>query len=365
MRKIVIIFASILLFAQSASALTKYGDATINKGFLDVVRNGRTLRFTDPDRTYKILKYDVLRVGPDSMVTLDTVQNTIVKFGSNAVFQVRPWKQKKKRGYLRMLYGKALVMTRKIFTRKDRFNLKTATAVAGVRGSGYGLEVTSNGNTEIEGKGGEIEFTPNYSRNGGTLVNPGQRSLSLNGIEATEPTAYEPEEELPGLDSVPPTAKESVEIDNKEFYIENDLADMDEFEEGEKETADIDEIIEEPEETQPESKEEERDEETKDEPEETIDEEADIDLEEDLVESEDLEETELIVEIPLDEIPLDLPDTMKQDDIIDEGVKTTDDTPEIILPDTSDILDDVSNIIDDAVDENLKQQGNVKIIIEK
>jgi hypothetical protein len=67
----------------------------------------------------------------------------------------------------------------------------------------------------------------------------------------------------------------------------------------------------------------------------------------------------------ISEIPLDLPDTVKQDDIIDEGVKTTDDTPEIILPDTSDILDDVSNIIDDAVDENLKQQGNVKITIEK
>lgn len=362
MRKIVIIFASILLFAQPASALTKYGDATINKGFLDVVRNGRTLRFTDPDRTYKILKYDVLRVGPDSMVTLDTVQNTIVKFGSNAVFQVRPWKQKKKRGYLRMLYGKALIMTKKIFTRKDRFNLKTATAVAGVRGCIVPVEVTSNGILEIEvleSEPGKVGITPTYSDRE-TPVNKGERSLSLNGIKATEPTAYEPEEGLPGLDSVPPTAKESVEIDNKEFYIENDLADMDEFEEGEKETADIDEIIEEPEETQPESRKEEPDEEMKDEPEETIDEEADKDFEEDLTESEDLEDVEVI-----SEIPLDLPDTMKQDDIIDEGVKTTDDTPETILPDTSDILDDVSDTVDEAVNENLQQQGNVKITIEK
>jgi len=359
MRKIVIIFASILLFAQSASGLTKYGDATINKGFLIVVRNGQTLRFTDPDQTYEILKHDVLKVGPDSMITLDTVQNTIVKFGSNAVFQVRPWKQKKKRGYLRMLYGKALVMTKKIFTRKDRFNLKTATAVAGVRGSRWRPEVTSTGILEIEVLEGKIGITPTYSRDVEILVNKGKRSVSLNGIKATEPTAYEPEEE-PELDSVPPTAKESVEIDNKEFYIENDLADTDEFEEGEKETADIDEIIKEPEETQPESKEEEPDEETKDEPEETIDEEPDADFEEDLAESEDLEEVEVI-----SEIPLDLPDTMKQDDITDEVLKTTDDTPEIILPDTSDILDDVSNTVDDAVNENLQQKGNVKIIIEK
>jgi hypothetical protein len=243
--------------------------------------------------------------------------------------------------------------------------LKTATAVAGVRGSGYRPRVTSNGILEIEVLEGKIGITPTYSRDVEILVNKGNRSVSLNGIKATEPTPYEPEEEPPGLDSVPPTAKESVEIDNKQFYIENDLADKDEFEEGEKETAHIDEIIEEPEETQPDSKEEEPDEETKDEPEETIDEEADIDLEEDLVESEDLEETELIVEIPLDEIPLDLPDTMKQDDIIDEGVKITDDTPETILPDTSGILDDVSDTVDDAVNENLQQKGNVKIIIEK
>ncbi len=360
MRKIVIIFASILLFAQSASGLTKYGDVTINKGSLILVRNGQTLRFTDPDQTYEILKNDVLKVGPDSMITLNTVQNTIVKMGSNAVFQVRPWKQKKKRGYLRMLYGKALVMTRKIYIKKDRFHLKTATAVAGVRGSLWKPEVTSNGILEIEVREGKVGITPTYSRDVEILVNKGQRSVSLNGIKATEPTAYEPEKEPPGLDSVPPTAKESVEIDNKEFYVENDLTDMDAFEESEKETADIDEIIEEPEEIQPESKEEEPDEETKDEPEETIDEEADKDFEEDLAESEDLSEMEVI-----DEIPLDLPDTMKQDDIIDEGVKITDDTPEIDFPDASDILDDASNTVDDAVNENLQQQGNVKIIIEK
>ncbi len=343
MRKIVIIFASILLFAQSASGLTKYGDATINKGFLIVVRNGQTLRFTDPDQTYEILKHDVLKVGPDSMVTLDTVEKTIVKFGSNAVFQVRPWKQKKKRGYLRMLYGKALVMTKKIFTRKDRFNLKTATAVAGVRGSGYRPRVTSNGILEIEVFEPPVGITPTYSDRE-TPVNKGERSVSLNGIRATEPTAYEPEEEPPGLDSVPPTAKESVESDNREFYIENDLADKDEFEEGEKETADIDEIIEEPEETQPESKEEEPDEE------------VDEDFEEDLAESEGLSEMEVI-----SEIPLDFPDTMKQDYIIDEGLVS----PEIGLPDASGILDDVSNTVDDAVNENLQQKGNVKIIIEK
>jgi len=251
-------------------------------------------------------------------------------------------------------------MTKKIFTRKDRFNLKTATAVAGVRGSGYRPRVTSNGILEIEVFEGKIGITPTYSRDVEILVNKGERSVSFNGIKATKPTAYEREEGPPELDSVRPTDKKSLEIPNKPFYIRNDLADKDEFEEGEKETAHIDEIIEEPEETQPEAEEEEPDEETEDEPEETIDEEADEDFEEDLAESEDLRPIEVI-----SEIPLDLPDTMKQDDIIDEGVKTTDDTPEIILPDTSDILDDVSDTVDDAVNENLKQKGNVKIIIEK
>jgi len=360
MKKIAImfVFASILLFAQSAFGLTKYGDATINKGLLIVVRSGQALRFTDPDQTYEILKYDVLKAGADSMITLNTVEDAVVRMGSNAVFQVRPWKQKKRRGYLRMLYGKALFMTKRMLARKRGFGLKTATAVMGVRGTRWKTQVASSGIQETEVREGIVGIMPTYS----TIeiaVNRGERSLTLNAnraIKAAEIPGEPEEEPSTELDSAAPTSEGAVEVDNQDFYVENELSDTDEFEESEKETADIDEEIEEPEEVPPEAEEDEPAEEAEEGPGEAIDEEADIDLEEDLIENEDLEETELIVEIPFD-----LADTMEQDDIIAEGLVS----PETDLPDTSDILDDVTNTVDDAVNVDLQQSGEVKITIEK
>ena len=97
MKKIIIILFSVLIFTSPALGLTKYGDATIKKGYLTVVRGGKNLKFSDTSQTHVILNKDVLKVGDDSLVTLKTIQDSIVQMGSNAVFQVRPWKHKKRK----------------------------------------------------------------------------------------------------------------------------------------------------------------------------------------------------------------------------------------------------------------------------
>ena len=109
--------------------LTKYGDAEVKKGKLIIVRDGRTFLYDTNSGDVPVLKNDVLRVGKKSYVVLNTVEDTRIKMGANAVFQIRPWKQRKKIGYLRMLYGKLVFKTKKLLKKKRKFRYKGRTFI--------------------------------------------------------------------------------------------------------------------------------------------------------------------------------------------------------------------------------------------
>ncbi len=345
MKKIIIIFVFIFVFVSPAFGLKKYGDAFIKKGHMTVLRGGQNLKFSDSGRTYLIFNNDVLKVGDDSLVILRTVQDAIVQIGSNAVFQVRPWKQKKKHGYLRMLFGKAIFKVRKFFVKKKRFNFKTATAVAGVRGTKWKEQVTSTGVGETEGIEEIVVLTP-VGRNFEIHVKPGERALSLNTVKITRPIKVPVEERVKEeepeivLTSLPPTSKESVKIENKEFYIINNIVTADEFKEYEREFVDINENFDKLEEPPPGEKEE-------------VEEEPDEDFEEDLKESEDVPEVELQAALPLVSIEVGKP-------IESEKI------PEIELDlDTEEIIEDLTDIVNEAATESLDKKGNLSIQFEK
>ena len=333
------------MFVPPAFGLKKYGDAFIKKGHMTVLRGGQNLKFSDSGRTYLIFNNDVLKVGDDSLVILRTVQDAIVQIGSNAVFQVRPWKQKKKHGYLRMLFGKAIFKVRKFFIKKKRFNFKTATAVAGVRGTKWKEQVASTGVGETEVIEEIVVLTP-VDRNFEIHVKPGERALSLNTVKITRPIKVPVEERVKEeepeivLTSLPPTSKESVKIENKEFYIINNIVTADEFEESERTEVDINENFDKLEEPPPGEKEE-------------VEEEPDEDFEEDLKESEDVPEVELQAVLPLVSIEVGKP-------IESEKI------PEIEIDlDTEEIIEEVTDIVNEAATESLDKRGNLSIQFEK
>jgi hypothetical protein len=347
MKKIIIIFVFIFMFVSPAFGLTKYGDATIKKGHLIVLRGGQNLKFSDSGRTYLILNKDVLKVGDDSLVILKTVEDAIVRMGSNAVFQVRPWKQKKKHGFLRMLYGKAIFKVRKFFVKKKRFNFKTATAVAGVRGTKWKEQTTSTGAGETEGIEEIVVITP-AGRNFEIHVKPGERSLTLNTVKITKPIKVPVEERVREeepeivLTSLPPTSKESVKIENKEFYIINNIVTVDEFKESESEIVDINENFDKLEEPPPGAKEE-------------VEEEPDEDFEGDFEESEDVPEIELQAALPLVSIAIEVGKPIESEKI-----------PEIEIDlDTEEIIEEVTDIVNEAATESLDKKGNLSIQFEK
>ena len=149
MKKFIFLFLPVVcLYMQSAYGLPKYGDAVIKRGSLTVVRQGQSTVYNSGDQAIEIQQKDVLRAGRSSQIVLSTVEETSVRMGSNAVFQVKSWQQRQKTGLLRMLYGKMLFKTKKLRGR-NRFRLKTATAIMGVKGTEGNTEVGSTGNTVL------------------------------------------------------------------------------------------------------------------------------------------------------------------------------------------------------------------------
>ncbi len=183
-KRLVLLLIILGFVVQPAFGLRKYGDAVVKRGKLTVVRDGETLMYQRGNDEIQILRNDVLRVGKRSLVILKTIENTTLRMGSNAVFQVRPWKQRKKHGYLRMLFGKLLFKTKKQKD-KNRFRFKTATATIGIKGTIGLTEVDPSANTQLASYEG-IPILIGVEEEE-QEIGAGNVSFVMNGNSATEP----------------------------------------------------------------------------------------------------------------------------------------------------------------------------------
>ena len=256
MKQVILCFAFLLL-SSSGYGLTKYGEATVKKGGLTILRDGKRLSFTAGDNSIQILKKDVLRAGKKSLITLNTIQNTTVELGSYAIFQVRPFKIGKNAGDLRMLYGKARFKTvGNAKAKSRRFRLRTATAVIGVKGTEWIQQTNSSGTTDTE----VIEGIVGISTEMGVEidVSSGHRAIALSGKKVSKPikvkkpsvpsksiskdedqdSIRQPDSEATSenLDAVSPTSNDSVKIDAQDFYVDQGVFSLDDFQEVERET---------------------------------------------------------------------------------------------------------------------------------
>jgi hypothetical protein len=220
-KRILLVPIFMLLFMEIGFGLTKYGDAEVKKGKLVIVRNGTVTLYDKNSGDIPVLKDDVLRVGKKSFVILNTIEETTIKMGANAVFQIRPWKQRNKTGYLRMLYGKIVFQTRKLLKKKRKFKFKTATATIGVKGTDAEVELTANSNLQVLSLEGEPFL---QSRVGpGVVIPVTMVSFSIGGKEVTIPIVIAKlvtsPAETGGLDKVSPGAPGGVELNNPELPL--------------------------------------------------------------------------------------------------------------------------------------------------
>ena len=132
--KITILASFVLILSLPAWGATKYGDASIIKGKVIVLRAGKRLTFDSNDRNVQINHQDVVRLGQDSSMVLSTVEKATITLGSNAVLHVKSWQRREQKGFFRMLFGR---MRAKIsgLVGNERFNVRSATATIGVKGT--------------------------------------------------------------------------------------------------------------------------------------------------------------------------------------------------------------------------------------
>jgi len=330
---------TLLFIIEPAVALTKYGTARIQSGELIIVRDNQERIYVARDGEVEVQVNDVLRVGRNSFVVLETAEKTDIKMGSNAIFQVKPWRSRKKTGYLRMLYGKMNFKTKKLEKRK-RFRFKTAAATIGVKGTGADCEVGSTGNTGCAGRSGKTTIQGNSGPSKELTTN--QMSLVVGSLPASKTIAVQPEksdavkkEETKQFAKAAPTSKQSSSLSQEKQALNSGVVAQGDLKESKKDEVDADESLEQ--EMKLES--------TRESEEEAS--ETDEAFEEDLKSSESETET---VELDAD-LPVDIAGRIKVD-TPDDG---TPDLPEINIEDD----------IEDAVQESKDASGRLILDFEK
>ena len=231
--KIAVILPMLLLAAGSNWAAVRYGEATIERGAMTIIREGRSLKFDQLNEEIEINEEDLIRVRPQSRVTLHSREMATIALGSNAVFHVKPWRSKGKSGFLRALFGRfrASVVA---LAGGEQFNVKTATATIGVKGTEYRTHVTNRGGTLlIVG-----DATVGFQGQQGPEVTVGADFLSLiiNINPPTPPAPIPPQVDAEfgpdNLDSPAPNSLAGRDFPGEEGLIQAGIVTEDELNEG-------------------------------------------------------------------------------------------------------------------------------------
>lgn len=188
--KIATILPLLLLVSGVLWAATQYGEAVIEKGSMTIIREGRTLQFSQANQPVPVNEEDLIRVRAQSSVVLKSRENARVTLGANAVFHVKRWRQREKQGFVRALFGRfrAAVVG---LTGGEQFNVKTATATIGVKGTEYRTQVTSRGGTMLIVTHNTVGL---HGQRGTEVdVTTGHLSLVVNVNPPTPPAPVPPE----------------------------------------------------------------------------------------------------------------------------------------------------------------------------
>jgi len=220
-----VVGAALLLAAtavQPAFAATQYGTAVVEQGSITILREGKALTFNASSEPIAVNVQDTVRVREASRITMKTNDKATVTLGANAVFQCEPWQAEKRSGTFRMLFGRMRANVQGL-AGEDRFNVKTATATIGVKGTQYGLAQSSSGNTAVLG----IESTVTTAGPDGVEqpVGPNQMSAVVGGNPATQSVAA-PDEfkaEMAKVDSPPPGSQAALNLPAETVLVDKGI----------------------------------------------------------------------------------------------------------------------------------------------
>ncbi|OGH00449.1 MAG: hypothetical protein A2600_05480 [Candidatus Lambdaproteobacteria bacterium RIFOXYD1_FULL_56_27] len=203
-----------------------YGHVQVEQGSLVLLRGLGETKVAALAKPVEVQMDDLLRVGPDSQATLTTKEGTRLDLGANSLFQIRPWKLGSKRGYLKMVYGKAQFSQVKINPNQPPFQVRTAMAVIGVKGTRWQQEVTSEGNSQVLTQEGRVGVQGLSGEE--QVVGSGQISLVLGGQPAspTKNAPALPPKGVAGLAAPAPNSDEASDFSSESALVESGVVDV-------------------------------------------------------------------------------------------------------------------------------------------
>lgn len=224
----VLIFLGIA-FSAPGWAATKYGKAHIRKGKITVLRNGSRLTFRQGNAQVTINHLDVIRVGRESSVVLSTVEKATITLGSNAVFQVKRWRRKEDKGFFRMLFGRMRARISGLGA-NERFNVHTATATIGVKGTEEIIFTNVQGDSTVGVTESEVALR---GRGGGQLNIPQGKASGVVGGR-TPSVTFGITGDFRDLNSVSPASDEAIRVPLGKLLIKNGVVTKEEVEASER-----------------------------------------------------------------------------------------------------------------------------------
>ena len=145
------------LFSQDAIGKVVSLDGTV-EAKLD--ENGQWRALSEKSDIYE---KDTIKTGEDSKVDISFVDETNVSIGAETTVKIEKLlcspAQNHREGKLNVVMGKARFNVGKLFSKDSTFEVRTPTAVAGVKGTSFIVNVTSEQLTQLMGLSGVVTIT--------------------------------------------------------------------------------------------------------------------------------------------------------------------------------------------------------------
>jgi hypothetical protein len=194
----------------------KYGEATIDKGNMVIVRDGRMYLYTTANNPVVLYENDTVRTLKDTAITFNNPDQHRIILGANAIMQLKKWRQQEEQGSIRLLFGKFRARTAAV-RKQSSLNMRTATATIGIKGS-LGEGATNSNFTSLSNLGGQMSMTTNQGEEFG--IPTGQMGFNVDGgnqnVGLQENPNYDPnqsEDEAETSDTDQLNTEDAKEID--------------------------------------------------------------------------------------------------------------------------------------------------------
>lgn len=150
MKQVLPIVIALFTFAAPLFAdtriITHVGDVQVNTGS----------EWEKPERKMKLIQGDVLRTGSDGYAELEQDGNRI-QVSSNSQFRISASEDRGKRtGTLSMLWGRVVMVAKKLKKRDQPYTITTPSSTAAVRGTNFSVATGKDGTTLVQVNEGEV-----------------------------------------------------------------------------------------------------------------------------------------------------------------------------------------------------------------